>query len=109
MAFKVYEGDLGERLYNAESDIYRRLLDARSNSITKCYGCFSYEETKRRIIILEFAKEGSLLDFLQKTSHPTTPQESKQLWQRLLNLLDGLHILHNLGTGLRAYDWPITA
>lgn len=108
MVFKMFEGDSCERLYNAELDIYRRIVDTGNNSITTCYGCFSYEETRRRIIILEFARGGSLLDFLGTTRQPATPAESQKLWEQLLDLLDGLHTLHNLGTGSGSSNCPTT-
>ncbi|KAJ4269852.1 hypothetical protein NW762_001521 [Fusarium torreyae] len=49
-----------------------------------------------RVIILEYAAKGNLLDFLKATERPVTPGESQKLWTQLLKLLDGLHVLHFL-------------
>lgn len=108
VVFKVYQGDDGEHLYQAESNLYLRLLKSKDNSITSFYGCFSYEETKKRIIILEFAASGSLLDFFQGTRLPALPDEFKMLWENLLGLLDALHTLRNLN-GNRTSDRPVVA
>ncbi|KAG5789539.1 hypothetical protein H9Q69_011400 [Fusarium xylarioides] len=64
------------------------------NSITKCYGSFEYPETNKRFIVLEYTPEGSLLDFFKRTP-PDNSNDLELLWDRLLQLLDGLYLLHN--------------
>ncbi|KAF4982069.1 hypothetical protein FDECE_17584 [Fusarium decemcellulare] len=93
IVFKVYEGPGGKDLYAAEANVYSAL--PAQNSITKYFGSFSYEETDKRIIMLEYAAGGSLLDFLRNTGPPVTPDHFFMLWERLLGLLDGIYALHN--------------
>lgn len=83
----------------AESQMYSLLAGSGENSITSFYGAFSYEETQKRFLVLEYAKGGSLLDYFRNVSPPVLPGEFEMLWRRLLDLLDGLHTLHNLNTG----------
>ncbi|KAF4460055.1 serine threonine kinase [Fusarium albosuccineum] len=96
VVFKVYEGLDAKKDYTAEAEVYATLGPKSSRSITKCYGSLSYEKTDRRIIILEYAREGSLLDFLKNTERPATIEEFTMLWKRLLELLEGLYALHNV-------------
>ncbi|KAJ3526325.1 hypothetical protein NM208_g11246 [Fusarium decemcellulare] len=98
VVFKVYEGSAGQSLYTAEANVYLALSSRSQESITKYYGSFSYEETHTRIIILEYATGGSLLDFLRKVGLPVVPEHFFMLWTRLFELLDGLYLLHNQGS-----------
>ncbi|KAF4454846.1 serine/threonine protein kinase [Fusarium austroafricanum] len=95
VVFKVYEGADGKQLYTREAEIYTRLRRFEETSITKCYGSFACKETERRIIILEHASKGSLLDFFDKTQPPVYPSDLEMLWLSLLELLEGLWVLHN--------------
>ncbi|KNB20341.1 serine/threonine protein kinase [Fusarium oxysporum f. sp. lycopersici 4287] len=92
--FKIYEGVDTRQLYNREAEVYTRLRRLDAISITNCYGSFEYTETNKRIIILEYTREGSLLDFFKKTP-PDNSSDLELLWRRLLLLLDGLYLLHN--------------
>lgn len=96
--FKIYTEAGGKNTYEAESDVYSALTqnsDA-SKTITKFYGSFSFENTEKRVIILEYAPGGSLLDFLKDTPPPIYPADLKLLWKRLTELLEGLYILHHI-------------
>ncbi|QGI85876.1 uncharacterized protein FFB20_10578 [Fusarium fujikuroi] len=92
--FKIYEGIDTRQLYSREANVYTRLRRFNEISITKCYGSFEYPETNKRIIVLEYTREGSLLEFFKKTP-PDNPNDLELLWKRLLVLLDGLYTLHN--------------
>ncbi|KAH7215358.1 hypothetical protein DER44DRAFT_855670 [Fusarium oxysporum] len=92
--FKIYEGVDTRQLYSREAKVYTRLRRFDAISITNCYGSFEYTETNKRIIILEYTREGSLLDFFKKTP-PDNSSDLELLWGRLLLLLDGLYLLHN--------------
>ncbi|KAI1008357.1 hypothetical protein LB504_001269 [Fusarium proliferatum] len=94
VVFKIYEGVDTRQLYRREAGVYTRLRRF-DGSITSCYGSLEYPETNKRIIILEYSREGSLLDFFKKTP-PNDSSDLELLWQRLLLLLDGLYLLHNL-------------
>ncbi|KAG5768528.1 hypothetical protein H9Q72_003994 [Fusarium xylarioides] len=92
--FKIYEGVDTRQLYSREANVYTRLRRFNENSITKCYGSFEYPETNKRFIVLEYTPEGSLLDFFKRTP-PDNSNDLELLWDRLLQLLDGLYLLHN--------------
>ncbi|KAM5360453.1 hypothetical protein ACJZ2D_013731 [Fusarium nematophilum] len=94
-ALKVYESDSAEGLYNAEAYTYA-MLSNRFENITRLYGSFSFKGTQSRMLVLEYAPGGSLVDFFQNTQPPVTPEDFNLLWDRLLELTDGLHALHNL-------------
>ncbi|KAI8654030.1 Protein kinase domain-containing protein [Fusarium sp. Ph1] len=98
VVFKVFKGADMEKLYRAEANVYARLSQksAAQETITKHYGSFSFEETDTRIIVLEYAAKGSLLDFFKNTLPPVTPEEFKLLWRAMFALLTGLYALHNL-------------
>ncbi|PNP86647.1 hypothetical protein FNYG_00037 [Fusarium nygamai] len=93
VVFKIYEGVDTRHLYRREAEVYTR-LGIFNEGITNCYGSFEYPETNKRIIILEYTREGSLLDFFRKT-RPSNSRDLELLWDRLLLLLDGLYKLHN--------------
>ncbi|KAF5641654.1 acriflavine sensitivity control ACR-2 [Fusarium sp. NRRL 52700] len=93
-AFKIYEGVNTRQLYSREAEVYTRLKRFNETSITRYYGSFEYPETNKRFIILEYTREGSLLDFFRKTP-PDNPSDLELLWERLLLLLNGLYRLHN--------------
>ncbi|KAF5713745.1 serine threonine kinase [Fusarium globosum] len=97
VVFKIYKGVDTKQLYSREAEVYTRLRRFNDISITKCYGCFEYLDTNKRIIILEYSREGSLLDFFKKTP-PHNASNIELLWERLLDLLDGLCALHNPDT-----------
>lgn len=80
-------------LYKAEADVYSKLSDMpkTQKNITKHYGSFSFEETDTRVIILEYAAQGSLLDFFSHTEPPATPEESLMFWRELLKLVPALN------------------
>ncbi|KAF4981161.1 hypothetical protein FZEAL_2995 [Fusarium zealandicum] len=108
VVFKIYEGGGSKELYNAEADVYALLSRKHEDSITKFYGSFSFEETQKRIIILEYASGGSLHDFFERNQPPVVPEDLELLWNRLLELLDGLHILHNLDKPQACPEWFIS-
>lgn len=98
VVFKIYQGSELENMYKAEASVYKRLSEksAAQETITKHYGSFSFDETDTRIIILEYASKGSLVEFFGNASPPVTPEESKSLWRAMFALLEGLYALHNL-------------
>ncbi|KAM0425860.1 hypothetical protein ACHAPT_008798 [Fusarium lateritium] len=98
MVFKVFKGQEMRNLYRAEADVYSRLSDKNKahKHIARHYGSFSFEETDTRIIILEYAPQGSLLDFFKNTPLPVTPSDFEMLWKALLKLLTGLYAIHYL-------------
>ncbi|KAF5549959.1 serine threonine kinase [Fusarium napiforme] len=80
--------------YNLETNNYSNLNGKAQHAITKCYGSFSCEETDFRVIILEYASEGSLRNFFRKVHPPIHAEEFQELWVNLVGLLDGLDALH---------------
>ena len=105
VVFKIFEGSDAERLFNDETNVHLRLRSKHSEYITKHFGSFSFEGKHKCIIVLEYAAGGSLQDFLRETDIPVTPDEYRMLWGRLLKLLNGLSVLHDLHTPDGATDW----
>ncbi|EEU36982.1 uncharacterized protein NECHADRAFT_52172 [Fusarium vanettenii 77-13-4] len=97
VVFKIYKGSGLKSLYKAEADFYSRLSEMHKaqKNITQHYGSFSFEETETRIIILEYAAMGSLLDFFRNLP-PVTPDEFLMFWRELLKLVPALHAVQNL-------------
>ncbi|KAK2469006.1 hypothetical protein H9L39_19400 [Fusarium oxysporum f. sp. albedinis] len=94
LVFKIYRGDEMREDYNVETDNYLKLNGKAQHAVTKCYGSFSCEETDFRVIILEYASEGSLRDFFRNIPPPVHVEEFRELWVNLIGLLDGLEALH---------------
>jgi serine/threonine protein kinase len=92
VVFKIYESVDAKQLYDREAAVYTRLRRINIMSITKCYGSLAY--TNKGVIILEYAPKGSLLD-LFKTQPPVDWKDLKRLWMSLLELFQGLYVLHN--------------
>ena len=103
--FKIFEGSDAEEFFKAETKVHLRLRTKHSQCITKHFGSFSFEGKHKCIIILEYAAGGSLQDFLQETDIPVTPEDLRLIWSRLLKLLDGLLVLHDLHRPDGATDW----
>ncbi|KAJ4244270.1 hypothetical protein NW757_010629 [Fusarium falciforme] len=93
VVFKTFKGPGMKRLYKAEAEIYSKLssMPKTQKNITKHYGSFSFEQTDTQIIIIEYAAQGSLLDFFRETSPPDTPEEFLMFWRELLKLVPALH------------------
>ncbi|RSL66491.1 hypothetical protein CEP54_003656 [Fusarium duplospermum] len=98
VVFKIFRGPDMENLYRAEARIYKMLgeKEEAQGNFTKYYASFSFDQTDTRIIVLEYAAMGSLLDFFKQTSPPVTPDDFKLLWKAMLRLVTGLYALHNL-------------
>ena len=67
----------------------------KPTGIAKCYGSLAYTETNIRIIVLEYASKGSLVEFFELPV-PMATNDYRQLWERLLDLFEGLYVLHNI-------------
>ncbi|VTT84000.1 unnamed protein product [Fusarium fujikuroi] len=91
---KIYRGDELREDFKVETDNYSNLNGEAQHAVTKCYGSFSCEETDFRVIILEYASEGSLRSFFRNIHPPVSVLEFRELWVNLVGLLDGLEALH---------------
>ncbi|KAK4231946.1 kinase-like domain-containing protein [Podospora fimiseda] len=56
----------------------------------------SFRQGGKGFIILEFANQGSLVDFFQTNDLPTTREELYSLWESFQNLASGLMLLHDI-------------
>ncbi|KAK6719667.1 hypothetical protein SNK05_002799 [Fusarium graminearum] len=107
VVFKVFEGTDADDLYTAETNVYSKLRSKDFKQITKNFACFSFQGKQKSIMVLEYAAGGSLLDFLRATALPESPDDFYLLWTRLLKLLDGLEILHNLYRPDGPLNWTL--
>jgi serine/threonine protein kinase len=105
VVFKVFEGPDAKELFKVETNVHLRLRTKHSQYITRHFGSFSFKGKHKFIIVLEYAAGGSLQDFLRTTEPPVAPEDIQLLWSRLLKLLDGLHVLHELYRPDGASSW----
>ncbi|KAG4293513.1 serine/threonine protein kinase [Fusarium proliferatum] len=94
LVFKIYRGYEMKEDYNLETDSYSYLNGKEQQAVTKCYGSFSCEETDFRVIMLEYASEGSLRSFFRNIHPPVSAVEFRELWANLVGLLEGVDALH---------------
>jgi len=78
-----------------QNSLHKTTKDAKDDCIIGFYG--SYRHGNAFHIILEYANEGTLEDFLQKVTPPTNPHDIYVLWRNMLQLLCALTVLHNVG------------
>ncbi|KAF4441567.1 serine/threonine protein kinase [Fusarium austroafricanum] len=102
IVFKTYSGVNGKRLYKSETAVYKRLMNQKNEGITRYYGsfycCGVHEEPDIRVIMLEYAQKGTLLEFLKTTRPPESQQDISKLWTRLFRIFDVLFSLHSLSS-----------
>lgn len=120
--FKTLEQSTEPDEWKREVEVYNRLVnlcedsnDASTNPfryIVRYLGSFSQpreeahpqipsEQRKAYTIILEYVNGGTLEAFFKtKLSLIQTPEDRRGLWQHMFDLLQGVHIIHNLGK-----DW----
>ncbi|KAJ4089511.1 hypothetical protein NW760_011876 [Fusarium oxysporum] len=91
--FKVYEGHRGEARYNAETEGYQELQKLPNDFIAKYFASFHFPEANRFVIVLEYAEDGSLTDYLETTLPPTTPEDVLLLWKSMFSLTEALDAL----------------
>ncbi|KAG7077172.1 serine/threonine protein kinase [Colletotrichum scovillei] len=100
VVFKTYYGEDPEviQTYENEVNMYTQ-LDAQpalydSMSIIRYFG--SFEIPGLRTVILEYARGGNLKSFFESYPPPLARSDRVLLWNNLMNLLGGLHAIHNL-------------
>lgn len=86
------------KAFENEKDFYANLenlpVENLHHYFLRYYGAFVVKG--RGFIILEYADQGSLQDFLKQNNLPYSHQELQELWSRLSDLFLGLAIIHNL-------------
>lgn len=97
VVIKEYPSSEIEHSFKNELDAYLSFqYPVNEHNESKCfleyYGSFTQEG--KGYIILEYANEGSLLEFFKSNKVPRTRGEFHGLFERLSGLLDGLRILH---------------
>ncbi|ENH75319.1 hypothetical protein FOC1_g10001333 [Fusarium oxysporum f. sp. cubense race 1] len=90
---EVYEGHRGEARYNAEIEGYQELQKLPNDFIAKYFASFHFPEANRFVIVLEYAEDGSLTDYLETTLPPTTPEDVLLLWKSMFSLNEALDAL----------------
>lgn len=78
----------------SEVDVYSNLQEDAFNHIVRYFG--SFEQQGKLTIVLEYAREGNLVDFLDRTPPPTSLEDRIALWDSFFRLLLGLDATHNL-------------
>lgn len=82
----------------SEVDIYSNLEESAFDHIVKYFG--SFEQQGKLTIVLEHARGGNLVGFLDETPPPTRLEDKVALWHSFFRLLLGLYATHNLNAGL---------
>ncbi|KAI1131151.1 kinase-like domain-containing protein [Nemania abortiva] len=88
---------MGERhTYITIGNMKRTATIAVSEYFLGYHGCFI--QGNRCVLLIEYANQGSLLDFFQENWYlPRTEKEAQDLWCDLSHLIKGLALLHNGG------------
>ena len=92
---KTYRGHEAQKYHEAERNAFLRLrLSERiTPSIIGFYGSFIRDGTYNNI--LEYADQGTLEDFMERTPSPSNGEDITLLWERLFNVLHGLLTIQN--------------
>ncbi|KAK1506458.1 serine/threonine protein kinase [Colletotrichum costaricense] len=100
VVFKTYYGEDPEvvQTYENEVNMYTQ-LDAQptlydSMSVIRYFG--SFEIPGLRTVILEYARGGNLKSFFESCPPPLARSDRVLFWNNLMDLLGGLHAIHNL-------------
>lgn len=91
---KTYRAAEAEESYTAERDAYMKLRwgGNPSQNIVSCYGGFVHGNSYN--VILEYADEGTLEDFMKKTDPPSSFEDTLRFWNRILGVLHGIMAIH---------------
>ncbi|KAF2139612.1 uncharacterized protein K452DRAFT_320254 [Aplosporella prunicola CBS 121167] len=100
---KTYRSRDAEKYYDAEKRAFLKFR--RSENLIKFYGSFIYNDTYN--LILENANGGSLEDYFQKVTPPSTEEDILAFWKRLLGPVTALLEVHNGGSGDDAAKAPV--
>ncbi|KAI0505226.1 kinase-like domain-containing protein [Xylaria bambusicola] len=103
ITLKMYDKDRYHQEFLHERHIYTTIRNMRrtatidvSKYFLSYYGC--YVQGNKCVLVVEYANQGSLLEFFRKNWHlPRTGEEARGLWHRLGQLNNGLALLHNGG------------
>lgn len=91
---KTYRTAEAEESYTAERDAYMKLRWGENlpQNIVSYYGSFVHGNSYN--VILEYADEGTLEDFMEKTDPPSSFEDTLRFWKRFLNVLQGIMAIH---------------
>lgn len=81
-------------MYINEKKALIALQNNPSEHVIAYYG--SFQQGPRRTLISEYVHGGTLLDYLRSTDPPKTRQDIHDFWISLLNILKGLHSVHQI-------------
>ncbi|XTI93229.1 kinase-like protein [Cenococcum geophilum] len=96
---KIFKPNDLEDSYRKEVQAFvaLRTNTARNPSMIGFYGSYRHGESCN--LILEYANEGTLEDYLQKCSPPTTGPDIYKFWSGLLGLIKALEAIHYIVSG----------
>lgn len=75
----------------------RLMASVTSPFIISFYEAFAAEEKKQLCIVTEYAKIGDLRHLIERRKLKNKPLEEEQIWRFLLEILEGLRVLHSCG------------
>ena len=106
-AVKTYHNKY-RRTFDRELAAYTKLnyLD-QDHNILRCFGSFTQQPSGRTTynLLLEYA-ECDLDEYFEHTPSPDSFESTRQLWEQLLGVADGLRTIHDgLGTGDRGRSY----
>lgn len=93
---KTYRFKDAKDYYEAELSVFKGLMvqESLAKNVIGFYG--SYEQNGLYSILLEYADVGTLEDYLQRTSSPTTGNDIYLFWRSLFNVINGLRSIHDV-------------
>lgn len=95
---KTYKKDRDREHYNYERETFDSLQgDLRERHIVPYYGAFQHGKTLN--LILEYIPGCDLLSFMHSHQPPKCPEHVLNFWRNLIEVLTGVHHLHQVRTG----------
>jgi serine/threonine protein kinase len=91
---KIYYAEDAEQSYTNEVSAYKRLAHRKhvGRNVTHFHG--SWRQGKTYNILLEYAGQGTLLDYFQNTPPPTRSCDIVAFWKNMLDISAALQQIH---------------
>jgi hypothetical protein len=95
-ALKTYHSLDAQSYYETEVDAFRRLKSERPYNphLIAFYGSYIHRGTYN--VLLEYADQGSLENYFQRTSPPWKSEDIIKFWKSLFGILKALECIHTI-------------
>lgn len=95
---KTYETRDAENYFSNEVSAFQKLQrEGKDPNIIGFHGSFTQNGTFN--VLLEFADKGTLEEYFEKTSPPSSGEDVIKFWRGLFKILRALNMIHNVPKG----------